>query len=110
MEDIIIRSRRTTTEFKTLQTKTGKTAEAKRSFHDDDVMSLSMGVYIISFDLFKNQNSNEKTKAMLDSILVVSVHDNIQPDEIRKRESDDVRHHANPYGQHGWMFKNLKGS
>jgi hypothetical protein len=110
MEDIIIRSRRTTTEFKTLQTKTGKVAEAKRSFHDDDVMSLSMGVYVISFDLFKNQNSNEKTKAMLDSILVVSVHDNVQPDEIKKRESDDVRHHANPYGQHAWMFKNLKGS
>lgn len=110
MEDIIIRSRRTTAEFKTLQTKQGKVAEAKRSFHDDDVMSLAMGIYVVSFDLFKNQNSTEKTKAMLDSILVIGVNDNIQPDEIRRRESDDVRHHANPYGQHSWMFKNLRGS
>ncbi len=109
MEDLIIRSRRTTAEFKTFQTVSGsRVAEARRSFHDDDIMSLAMGIYVVSFDLFRNQNSNEKTKAMLDSILVIGVNDNIQPDEIKRREADDVRHHANPYGQHSWMFRNLK--
>lgn len=104
MQDIIIRSRRTTAEFKTLQTKQGKVAEAKRSFNDDDVMSLSMGIYIISFDLFRGQSSMEKTKAMLDAIMVIGIDDNIQPDEIKKREGSDVRFHANPYGQDGWLI------
>lgn len=111
MMDVVIRSRRTTAEFKTFQTVSGtRVAEAKRSFHDDDIFALAIGVYVISFDLFKSQSTTERTKAMLDSILVVGVTDTTQPDEIKKREADDVRHHANPYGQHAWLFKNLKGS
>lgn len=105
MGDIIIRSIRTISEFKTFQTVTGsKVAEAKRSFHDDDILSLAIGQYVISFDMNKGLTSDERIKSMLDAIMVVNVNDNIQPDEIKKREGTDVRHHANPYGQHSWLF------
>ncbi len=109
MQDIVIRSRRTTSELKTFQTVSGtRVAEAKRSFHDDDIFSLSIGQYVISFDLFKTQQNTEKLKSMIDAILVVGSNDHIPNDEIKKREMDDVRHHANPYGQHSWLFKNLR--
>jgi len=47
---------------------------------------------------------------MLDSIIVLGVNDNIQPDELKRREVEEVRHYANPYGQHSWMFKKLKNT
>jgi len=111
MKDVIVRSRRLTSEFKTFVTVPGpRLADHKRSFHDDDIMGFSIGVYVISFDMFKSAQSAEKTKKMLDAILVVSnIDEHLQEDEIRKREAPDVRHHANPYGAHSWLFKNLKG-
>jgi hypothetical protein len=109
MQDIIIRSIRTISEFKTFQTVTGsKVAEAKRSFHDDDILALAIGQYVISFDMSKGLTSDDKIRAMLDSIMVIGVNDNIQPDEIKKREGTDVRHHANPNGQHSWVVGNVE--
>lgn len=109
MRDVIIRSRRMTSEFKTFVTVQGpRLADHKRSFHDDDIMGLSIGIYVISFDLFKTQQNTEKLKKMIDAIMVVGSNDHIPSDEIKKREMDDVRHHANPYGQHSWLFKNLR--
>jgi hypothetical protein len=108
MMDIIIRSIRSVSEFKTFQTVTGsRVAEAKRSFHDDDILSLAIGQYVISFDMNSKGFSDDKIKSMLDAIMVIGVNDNIQPDEVKRREANDVRHHANPYGQHSWLFKNL---
>ena len=106
MEDIIIRSRRTTSEFKTFQSVSGsRVAEAKRTFHDDDILSLAIGQYVISFDMNKGLTSDEKIKTMLDAIMVLGVNDHIQPDEIKKREAGDVRPHgSNPYGQHSWLL------
>lgn len=111
MEDVVIRSRRLTSEMKTFVTVAGpRLADHKRSFHDDAIMGISIGIYVISFDLFKSQQNTDKLKAMLDSIMVVGA-EGAQPDEIKRREAMDVRpHSANPYGQHSWMFKNLKGS
>jgi hypothetical protein len=110
MADIIIHSRRTTSEFKTFQTVSGtRVAEAKRTFHDDDIFSLAIGQYVVSFELNKGLTSDEKIKSMLDAIMVVGVNSNIQNDESKRREVNDVRPHgANPYGQHSWLFKNLK--
>lgn len=106
MCDIIIRSIRTISEFKTFQTVTGsKVAEAKRTFHDDDILSLAIGQYVISFDMNKGLTSDDKIKSMLNAIMVVGVNDNIQPNEIKKRELDDVRPHgSNPYAQHSWLL------
>jgi len=105
-EDIIIHSSRTTKEMKTFENKSnGRIAEARRSFHDDDILSLAMGQYVCAFDMIKGLTSDEKVKAMLDSIMVLGVNDNIQPDEIKKREAGDVRPHgSNPYGQHSWLL------
>ena len=111
MEDVIIRSRRLTGELKTFVTVSGpRLADHKRSFHDDLIMGISIGIYVIGFDLFKSQQNTDKLKKMLDAIMVVNNADNVrQEDEIKRRETDDVRPHtANPYGQHSWLFKNLK--
>jgi hypothetical protein len=106
MEDIIIHSKRTTQEMKTFENKTnGRIAEARRSFHDDDILSLAMGQYVCAFEMIKGLTSDEKIKTMLDSIMVLGVNDNIQPDEIKKREAGDMRPHgSNPYGQHSWIL------
>lgn len=111
MQDIVIRSLRTTSEMKTFQTVGGsRFAEAKRTFHDDDILSLAIGQYVIAFDMTKGLTSDEKIKSMLDAIMVVGVNDTVlQPDEAKRREATDVRPHGpNPYGQHSWLFKNLK--
>lgn len=106
MQDVIIRSSRMTSEFKTFNIVGGsRFAEHKRSFHDDDIMSLSIAIYVISFNFYKSKESAEKTKKMLDAIMVLNLEDqNLQPEEIKRREASDVRYHANPYGQDGWVF------
>lgn len=108
MGDLIIRSRRLTSEFKTLENKGGsRVAEHKRSYHDDLVFAEALGAYVFFFNYFKTKSNVEKTKAMLEAIMVVNSSNNM-PDEQKHRQTDAPN--DSPYGAYGWMFKNIRGS
>lgn len=110
MQDVIIRSVRMTNEFKTFITveNPARLADHRRTFHDDNIMGLAIGLYVINCDMLKNQNNTEKIKIMLNAILVINDNEHIRPDEQKHGLPEDYRvHRNNPYASHSWMFKGL---
>jgi len=110
MQDVIIRSVRMTNEFKTfiIVENKARLADHRRSFHDDNIMGLAMGLYVINCEMDKLTDDTEKIKSMLNAILVVNDSEHLQPDQRRYPLPDDYRvHKNNPNGSFDWMFKGL---
>lgn len=110
MQDVIIRSVRMTSEFKTFITVESPTrlADHRRSFHDDNLMGLAIGLYVINHDMRKGGFSADKYKAMLNAIIVVNDSSHLQSDQSRPAHPDDYRTtRNNPGGIFDWMFKGL---
>ena len=116
MHEIDIKSIRLLNEFKTFVTVNGsKVADHKRSFHDDSIMSLSIGIYVMNFELKKFFTDPEKIKKMLDSMMKIgsnmvlkkeikqinTIKDNVET------KTTYVVERKNPYGQHAWLFNGL---
>jgi hypothetical protein len=109
MQDVIIRSVRMTNEFKTFITveNPARLADHRRTFHDDDIMSLAIGLYVVNWNMMKHDNT-EKIKTMLNAILVVNDADHLKPNENKGERSDDyVVHRNNPAASYNWLFKGL---
>lgn len=110
MQDVIVRSVRMTTEFKTFITSDNRQrlADHTRTTHDDNIMGLAMALYVISWDMDKDVDMTGKIKTMLDAILIINDKDYLQPDQKRHNLPDDYRvHRGNPYGSNDWLFKGL---
>lgn len=116
MQDVVIRSTRTLNEFKTFVTVTGnRVADHKRSFHDDSIMSLSMLLYILNYQMFNLGDSKEKVKKTLDALLSVNTPKNERPSEKQKHQERNATSRVpdyrsskqSPYGGHSWLFKGL---
>jgi len=110
MKDVIIRSVRMTNEFKTFIIVENPTrlADHRRSYHDDDIMGLAIGLYVINCEMNRTTNNNEKIKSMLNAILVINDSGNVRPNEEKHGQAEDYRvHRNNPYATHSWMFKGL---
>ena len=112
MEDVIIRSIRLLSELKTFITVKGnRVADHKRSFHDDSIMSMSMGLFILNNNMFKLNDSIRKTKKILDAFLKLNhneiVEKVVKPDNKNKdsRIQDFRVSRTNPYGANSWLFK-----
>lgn len=109
MEDVIIRSVRLTNEFKTFVIVENKNrlADHKRTFHDDLIMGLAIGLYVINCELHKTTDNVERVKSMLNAILVVNDNEHIREAETKMPDSHDyVVHRNNPYGSNAWVFGN----
>ena len=116
MGDVIIRSVRLLDEMKTFVTVAGnRVADHKRSFHDDSIMSAAMALYSLFHELFKLGESKEKTKKMLDAIMILGSEDIIE--KVKKDHNDPNMHtrtpdyrvsKQNPYGANSWLFNGLK--
>ena len=116
LEDVLIHSMRLLNELKTFVTVPGnRVADHKRSFHDDSIMGLSLGLYVLNFDMARFKQSKGIIEHMLNAIIT-----NNEMNEIGKRInsgntktyrpmiSPDTVSPLNPYGVNAWLFNNLK--
>lgn len=110
MQDVIIRSPRMVNEFKTfiIVENPVRLADHRRSFHDDLIMGLAIGLFVANFDMNRDSNSAERTRSMLNAILVVNDNDHIPKPEQKHREAEDWRvTKDNPYASNSWLFAGL---
>jgi len=125
LKDVIIHSVRLLNELKTFVTVAGnRVADHKRSFHDDSIMGLSLGLYVLNFDMARYKQSKGITEKMLNAIITVN-----EMNEIGKRinsrtgntttiRDTNVKNKPmispnstsplNPYGANAWLFNGLK--
>lgn len=112
LEDVIIRSIRLLNELKTFITIPGnRVADHKRSFHDDSIMGLSIGLYVLNFDMARYKQSKGITEKMLNSIITINDIKDIEKNNSYKNKpmiSPNSASSLNPYISHSWLFKGLK--
>jgi len=112
MEDVIIRSIRLLNELKTFVTVAGnRVADHKRSFHDDSIMGLSIGLYVVNFDMARYKQSKGVTEKLLNSIITLNDIDNIEKTRGIKNKpmiSPNSASHLNSYIANSWLFNGLK--
>jgi hypothetical protein len=115
MKDVIIRSSRMVDEMKTFVTVEGsRMADHKRSFHDDSLIGMGVGVYVLNFDMDSYGFDKEKTKKILDAFM------KLNNDEIVIKQEKDKYNNTldskrpdfrvsrnNPYGANAWLFNGL---
>ena len=123
LKDVIIHSVRLLNELKTFVTVAGnRVADHKRSFHDDSIMGLSIGLYVLNYDMRRYKQSKGITEKMINAIIT-----NNDISEFRKRVatgntltirdttiknrpmiSPNSVSPLNPYGANAWLFDGLK--
>jgi hypothetical protein len=112
LEDVIIRSVRLLNELKTFITIAGnRVADHKSSFHDDSIMSISIGLYVLNFDMARFKQSKGVTEKMLNAILTVNdINEISQKKDIKNRPviSPNSTSMLNPYIAHNWLFDGMK--
>jgi hypothetical protein len=111
LKDVIIRSVRLLNELKTFVTVPGnRVADHKRSFHDDSIMGLSIGLFTLNFDMARYKQSKGVTEKMLNAIMTVNdINNIIQKQDIKNRPmiSPNSSSPLNPYGANAWLFKGI---
>ena len=111
LEDVIIRSVRLLNELKTFVTVPGnRVADHKRSFHDDSIMGLSIGLYVLNFDMARYKQSKSMTEKMLNAIITVNDIKDIEKKKDVKNKpmiSPNSTSPLNPYIAHSWLFNGL---
>jgi hypothetical protein len=107
--DIIIRSVRLLNELKTFINVSGsRIADHRRSFHDDLIMGMAIGLHVLSFDTKRfNKKDNEKTKKMMNAILTMNDINELNKD--KPKPIPKIAYGYNPYREFGWVFKGMKG-
>jgi len=112
LEDVVIRSIRLLNELKTFVTVAGnRVADHKRTFHDDSIMGLSIGLYVLNFDLAKYKESKGITEKMLNAIINNNdISDIGKKADIKNRPmiSPNSTSPLNPYGANAWLFNGVK--
>jgi len=112
LQDVIIKSVRLLSELKTFVTVAGnRVADHKRSFHDDSIMGLSIGLYVLNFDMVRFKQSKGITEAMLNAIITVNDINNIESRKGFKNKpmiSPNSVSPLNPYQANAWLFDGLK--
>jgi len=110
LEDVIIRSVRLLNELKTFVTVAGnRVADHKRSFHDDSIMGLSIGLYVLNFDMLRYKQSKGITEKMINAIIT---NNDINSMEIVKGKnrpmiSPNSASSLNPYIANAWLFSGI---
>ena len=112
LEDVIIRSSRLLSELKTFVTVAGnRVADHKRSFHDDSIMGLATGLYVLNFDMMRFKQSKTQTEKMLNALIT---NNDVKERELRDKNKSkpmiprDSNHSLNPYAVHSWVFGDLE--
>lgn len=111
MDDVIIKSYRLLSELKTFVTVQGsRVADHKRSFHDDSIISLAIGLFVGAFGIENKTVNVETTKKMLSAIITSSSED-FQKKIIENKLQNKIENRkpintiAQQYKTYGWLFK-----
>jgi len=111
LEDVIIRSIRLLNELKTFVTVAGnRVADHKRSFHDDSIMGLAIGLFVVNFDMARFKQSKGVTEKMLNAIMNINDIKEIENNKGIKNKpmiSPNSASPLNPYISHSWLFDGL---
>lgn len=111
LEDIIIRSFRLLNELKTFVTVAGnRVADHKRSFHDDSIMGLAIGLYVLNFDMARFKQNKGITEKMLNAIITnneITEMSNKEKNRNRQMISPNSVSPLNPYVINSWLFAGL---
>ena len=112
LEDVIIRSSRLLDELKTFITVPGnRVADHKRTFHDDSIMGLAIGLFVLNFDMAKFKQNKGVTEKMLKSILTINdINDIGNKKGVKKKPmfTADGSDPLNPLGVNAWLFQGIK--
>lgn len=88
--DIKLNSIRLVNELKTfVMTNTTRIADHKRSYHDDLIFSLAIGLYTVQTEFTKLEKTKEITKAMLESYTIIS-NMRTNDDKENKKEEEKI--------------------
>ncbi len=112
LKDVIIRSIRLLNELKTFVTVAGnRVADHKRTFHDDSIMGMAIGLYALNFDMQRYKQSKTMSENMLKAIITNNDIANIAKKTVQRKKpllTADNRDPLNPYGVNAWLFHGLK--
>jgi len=111
LEDVIIHSFRLLSELKTFVTVAGnRVADHKRSFHDDSIMGMAIGLYVINFDMAKYKQSKGVTEKLLNAIITNNDINNMEKEKGLNKPmiSTNIDSSLNPYQVHSWLFGGIK--
>jgi len=112
LEDVIIKSIRTLTEFQTFVTVAGnRVADHKRTFHDDSIMGLSIGIYVMNFDMNRFKENKKTTEKILNAMITnndIKEREMINNKKNKPMISPNSVSPHNPYIAHSWLFSDLK--
>jgi hypothetical protein len=122
LKDVNIKSVRLLDELKTFVTVAGnRVADHKRSFHDDSIMGLSIGLYVLNFDMARFKQSKGITEKLINAIITIN-----DIEEMKRREKENNERNGivtkiqrpmispnsssqlNPYIANSWLFDNIK--
>ena len=111
LEDVIIRSARLLNELKTFVTVEGnRVADHKRSFHDDSIMGLAIGLFVLNFDMARFKQNKGITEKMLNAIMTINDINDIEKRKGSKNKpmiSPNSVSPLNPYGANAWLFQGI---
>lgn len=112
LEDVVIRSIRLLNELKTFITVAGnRVADHKRSFHDDSIMGLAIGLFVLNFDMARFKQNKGITEKILKSIITINdIKEFGAKQKIKNKPmiSLDSTNPLNPYGVNSWLFQGIK--
>ena len=114
LEDVIIRSSRLLGELKTFVTVAGnRVADHKRTFHDDSIMGLAIGLYVLNYDMARFRVSKSVSEKILNAMISGNdVKEREMKEKLknnnRPRISPDSVSPLNPYAAHNWLFAGIK--
>lgn len=105
MGDIIIRSDRTLNELKTFVTVKGaRVADHRRTYHDDSIMGIAIGIYTLNFDMYKFNVKKDNSKKLLDAMARLN---NPNTENAKPIRNTIPANHQQ--SQYGWLYKGLNG-
>jgi len=109
--DVIIRSIRLLNELKTFVTIAGnRVADHKRSFHDDSIMGLSIGLYVLNFDMARFKQSKGISEKLINALLTNNDIKEMERNGAPKNKpmmSPSNSSNLNPYIVNAWLFNGL---
>lgn len=123
--DVIIRSMRLLNELKTFVNVPGsRVADHKRSFHDDSIMGLACGLYVLNYEMARFRQNKGNSKKVLDAMLLVNDKEAMERrrlEEEAKNPGNKTRKKPTPpnrvsnpnlkrYLENEWLFRGLKGN
>ena len=116
LKDVIIRSIRLLNELKTFVTVPGnRVADHKRTFHDDSIMGISIGLYVLNFDMLRYKQSKGLTEKLINAFMTVNDFAEMEKKmnsgnttTYKPMISPNSASPLNPYQANAWLFSGMK--